>query len=403
MEMEVYERPIRYSIHESNIERMRTKIATVQKKCKKYGCDFFYREVGEEIKSVKNEDGYISNQRFIIVETKGIAQMNDWQFVAEICHEENGNVIRKAIDIEVPKRYYNCSPKCEHCKTDRPRKDTYLVRNLKTGEFNQVGRSCLKDFTHGMDAQAIAFFVSIYEALEASERCGFGRETEFFDIETLLMYTTELVKHFGYHRSDDEDNSPTKHEVLYFMAMLGDYDMHLSKELRRSISRKIEKCGFNPKTDENKKHVADMIAWLEKQPHDTDYMHNLKVIVDGNDYVTAKNIGFLVSLVPTYAKAMERIAERKRKQKDDANSCYLGNVGEKITAQIKDCSFVRAFESMYGNSYLYKFHDVNGNVLMWFASKQIGETKCKSIVGTVKEHKDFNGIKQTILTRCKVC
>lgn len=56
-----------------------------------------------------------------------------------------------------------------------------------------------------------------------------------------------------------------------------------------------------------------------------------------------------------------------------------------------------------GVTVLYRFIDINGNVIIWKSSKYIADEKeISKLTGTIKEHKDFNGVKQTIVTRCKI-
>ena len=50
-------------------------------------------------------------------------------------------------------------------------------------------------------------------------------------------------------------------------------------------------------------------------------------------------------------------------------------------------------------SYLTKFHDAEMNVYVWFASKPLIEGNEYRLRATVKEHSEYKGIKQTVLTR----
>ena len=43
---------MRYSIWEGNMESFMKKVTRIQNKCKNYGCDFHFEEVGEEYKEV---------------------------------------------------------------------------------------------------------------------------------------------------------------------------------------------------------------------------------------------------------------------------------------------------------------------------------------------------------------
>ena len=67
-------------------------------------------------------------------------------------------------------------------------------------------------------------------------------------------------------------------------------------------------------------------------------------------------------------------------------------------------TFHRLIEGMY-TSHLYKFIDADGNVFSWFSSNSIdGLTEGVNVklVGTIKKLDEYQGEKQTILTRCKV-
>lgn len=89
-----------------------------------------------------------------------------------------------------------------------------------------------------------------------------------------------------------------------------------------------------------------------------------------------------------------------------SNSEYIGEVKQRlrdIEAVYTNC---RTVEGFYGACLCYTFK-VGDNVLTWFCSGkgidpdiEIGETIL--LTGTVKDHKEYNGIKQTYLNRCIV-
>lgn len=160
---------MQYAIYEGNIDRLRKKAKHIQNKCRKYGCNFRFEEVGEEFRKVKDENDKVSVRRFVLVEAEGTSIVNGWKFVATLNHTEEGNIIRAACDIEIPERFYTCSPCCEHCNSNRPRKETYIVLNEKTGEFKQVGKSCLKDFTNGMSIEGVSAYMSFFNDLIQGE------------------------------------------------------------------------------------------------------------------------------------------------------------------------------------------------------------------------------------------
>lgn len=99
----------------------------------------------------------------------------------------------------------------------------------------------------------------------------------------------------------------------------------------------------------------------------------------------------------------------KLPKEENPVSEYVGNIGERISTQVT-LEHIFAYERCayrgYGTEYvrIYKFRDDNGNVLVWnttgFLKLQDGDKV--TITGTVKEHSEYKGEKQTSLQRCKV-
>ena len=85
---------------------------------------------------------------------------------------------------------------------------------------------------------------------------------------------------------------------------------------------------------------------------------------------------------------------------EPSKSQYIGSIGEKISAEVK-LEHVFWVNTAFGMLGIHKSVDKAGNVLIWKTSADIGEFKAGTITGTVKEHSEYNGVKQTVLTRCK--
>lgn len=108
-------------------------------------------------------------------------------------------------------------------------------------------------------------------------------------------------------------------------------------------------------------------------------------------------------------RASELISEAKKgiiKESD-----YVGNVGEKIeiiATYIKECSYdvcVMGNSWMKQTRYIHIFEDSEGNQFCWNTTAiiwDIDEGSRVKLKGTIKEHKEYKGTKQTYLQRCKV-
>lgn len=103
----------------------------------------------------------------------------------------------------------------------------------------------------------------------------------------------------------------------------------------------------------------------------------------------------------------------KAKAKADAlkpKSEYVGTAGEKLTIK---ATYTHSawFESQSRytycteKTYIHHFETDKGEVLIWktgIGVLPVDEGEKAIITGTVKEHSEYKGIKQTVLTRCKV-
>jgi hypothetical protein len=99
-------------------------------------------------------------------------------------------------------------------------------------------------------------------------------------------------------------------------------------------------------------------------------------------------------------------------------SNHFGTVGERITREvvlINDFSYISKYGYLEQENYIYTMKDADGNIFVWKTTKLLvieipdkrNELDCirkgdkMKITGTVKEHGDYKGENQTVLTRCK--
>lgn len=86
---------------------------------------------------------------------------------------------------------------------------------------------------------------------------------------------------------------------------------------------------------------------------------------------------------------------------EPSNSEFVGNVGDRIEETLTVTKAI-TLESYYGTSIMHIMEDNSGNVYVWITkAKNYPEGKVVTLRGTIKEHKEYKGTKQTILTRCK--
>lgn len=409
-----------YSIPEMNMESLEKKLTRIANKAKKYGCDFHYEKLGEhyEERTLSEEIGWDSAEnrpiyhhykvtiKYIDIEVSGLAAVNGWKFAASLEYHENGNIINGTGEVEIPQRYYACKPWCEHCRTQRDRAYSYIVYNEESGEFKQVGKSCLRDFTGGLSAERVAQYEQwLKEAEEAQTGGGSWWSREYFDTLGYMTFVAEAIRAFGYYKRDGRNTSTADRAEVLFRHHNG---MRLSdsKEHRAQIAES-ETRGFDPKNPASAELAATVRDWIVNNERDDNYFHNLKVAC--SERVTSpKNIGLLASAFPAYDRELEREAERRAREAAEAEaraqSSWMGEVGERVSFEIADCRCISSWETQWGYTSVYKFVSVDGLQATWKTSSYVNLDKSvgKVLTGTVKEQKEYRGIKQTELTRCKI-
>lgn len=413
---------MQYSIPECNMTSLERKLTRIRNKCEKYGLDFHYDRIGEHFEE-RTEDiptGEIDTAtgrpitkrvtelvKFFDIDVEGKAEVNGWRFAASLEYTHKGNIINGVSDIEIPERYYSCDPWCEHCKTRRDRRSSYIVLNTETGEFKQVGKSCLADFTHGLSAESAALCESWFKEAEvASEWSGFGCSPNYFAVPTFMATAAEVIRLFGYIRRHDEGLCTADHAEMIYRMENGMRVPFVVKEFYEKTYADAKTRGFDSKNQRSVELANTVRDWIINNEKDSNYFHNLKVACS-LDAVESGAIGLLVSAFPAYNRDLEMQAERRERERKEAeqraHSTYMGEIGDKVSFEIASYYLISSWETQWGTTYVYKFTDKEGRNATWKTSGWFDDWVVgKTIKGTVKEHKEFNGIKQTELTRCRV-
>ena len=108
---------------------------------------------------------------------------------------------------------------------------------------------------------------------------------------------------------------------------------------------------------------------------------------------------------------------RADRRKGRTMSEYIGNIGDKVELDVKLVGrheYHTHFTYRGETNYIYTMEDANGNILVWKTTSLLDVTikngedldfirvgDLLRIKGTVKEHSEYKGDKQTALARCK--
>jgi hypothetical protein len=312
-----------------------------------------------------------------------------WTFLARLeWDKDSGLVVFTAPGVPEIDRSGLREGACDHCETARYRRNVFLVAD-ENGTTQQVGSTCIKDFL-GWDFSPVWISTSISDYEEMFEG-GYGHTEPTYSTETVLAAAWAVIQEFGYVRSDDWSNTPTKSTVAAVLDPRSNAERKLAKLIAPHISEAVKQANV----------IREWVLSDAFKGH-SDYVTNLKNIAAG-EFVRTKNFGFLVSAPQTWAKSIERDLIRRAEKADIVNE-YTGAIGDRLELEVK-VKAIRYIDGDWGTTSLYTLEGKDHRLYKWFSSCNVwSETSDEyvTIKGTVKKHNEFHGTKSTVLTRVKV-
>ena len=316
----------------------------------------------------------------------------------------------------------NCS--CDKCHKKISR-NKYLVfskvgKEVETrDDLVVLGTSCAKDYFPFSVESYFGYLESAFEKLgsydEFNGSLG-GCSSHYHTLSAIYDATLACTSNLKCYEKEDV----TKGNVLGWLNNL-----------------KIDKCTYYRDAypiPSNPIPFEDVISWI-KDMYDTDEFVSdfhtnarsvfFKTLDDGTremrNEINEKYMGIAVyaffSAKQNHDKMVaKKIAEEER-AKANAEVEYYGAVGDKFELTLTfDKSF--GFEGAYGFTYIHLFHDDENHVFAWSSSNGTYQCWCKTngkdgfleyevgkkyiLKGTIKAHKEYRNVKQTVITRCKV-
>lgn len=387
-----------YDIPGPNLEGLQVKIEKLAKRAIKLGGEPITLEIVGQ-REVEIKKGVPLT--LYAVKVCGTAPwMKGWRFVAKLEHRQGDsetgylNVVKTLPRETCPTKYRTVAPWCDHCEKVRDRHNTYVVSDVQ-GRCQQVGSTCLKDFTGHADPQALAsiaetLFAAIASCDDAEYKpleCG-GYSPYQIYTDHFLAAVVSNIRRFGW--------IPKARATMFSCSTA---EAVITELFRHNPSQQelLEQAPIA--TDI--KLANEALAWArteltpEKVKTESDYLWSLGLIV-AEDILLIKDAGFAASLIPCYQRAIQKELDRQSKPE----GAFVGEVGKKVSLE-GNLVFTKAISGNYGVTTLHKWIDDAGNVFIWFASRTSLPLGYRyRVEGKVKRHSEFNGEKQTVLTRC---
>lgn len=269
---------------------------------------------------------------------------------------------------------------CDHCHTRRNnRRHHYMLRSETTGQLIQVGRACVKDFFGHSTTPAV---------IDGFFRGGGERyDPDLFDVVAL---SCAVIAHEGGYRNAASE-FPTARAVGAYL-----WDYEPIDDLR-------------PYLADAEVQAERAIEWV-LTTDDYGYLGSLRALAQSG-IVSGKHFNLAASLPVAYQRHLDdepqRIAEAEAQAAADAKkalSGHIGTVGEKI-AVTGVITKKLGVETRFGFTTLITIRTDSDDVVTTFTtakwSREVGEGDTVTVIGTVKDHSEFDNELQTMITRTK--
>lgn len=399
-----------YKCLTADFDKLKKRINRITKKLDKYNLKWSFEELGESIEKVNvidfsNTEGVPSWQFTPKHRGKMPVQVTSYSFemehlklgeykvVAVIEHNAVIDQIENVIlpldeNISIPLKYRTAKSICEHCNSKRQRNKTILLQDNK-GNFIQVGKTCLKEYTGIADADVVSIYANIHDIMiEANDlsidQNNWNSRYNYVDTKLYLANCISLIETEGYKK----EGLRTK-EKAWDMTVKGN-----EEDINKQYIKKAEE-------------VISYFANISFNESDV-FLNNIRVYLS-NPYT--KMSGFVAYSYIAWQKQMEKESKRQEYlKKIGSNSEYQGTIGDRIELDLIFHKHI-VFDTMYGTQIIYLFHDKQMNMYKWTTSVIMLKDEGRSIYeegdnirlkATIKGHEEYQGIKQTDLSRCRL-
>lgn len=336
-----------------------------------------YLELKDSIENANSNvfvNAKIINANKVIVSVEYDVVQKDYRIIAK----NEGDII-SYYDGEVDLTHYRGTCHCEHCNVRRYRDNLYIVENTKTHEIKQVGTSCIQKYTDLDRNYLINEYSIIMQIRNAVDSCVGSmlhdggscnmRDGSYYELYDVVCRAYCFIKKNGY-----SDISKMDFKNGFFTIDIKDCD--------------IDFDAFNT-------------YFIEKAKDSTNAFIKTCESIVTTKYVKGQRLGIAFWMVNDFITNSTNGKE------------YYGNVGDRVKGEHLEIVNVKEilvenphiwYATVYTSLYILTVKDANDKeyVLVHKTDSinyQIGDVLTTF---TIKQHKDYEGTKQTVILRAKI-
>lgn len=270
---------------------------------------------------------------------------------------------------------------CEHCNSRRNRHNTFILQNDETGEYVWVGSSCIKDYLGWSNAGSLLSHMQCINEIWSNDPEEFGRgydPTKIPQPLDVVLPAAFLAIEMGGYRSKSQFGGDSTSAELWRSYWFSSKDLTPYHKLY--VGKHCE--------------LADSCVdyWMSQESDE--FTKKIQTILkDG--YLYARDWGIVVYAAFGYMKTKE----------DEVTSEWFGDIGrhrEKLSLRVSKVISKGWDVIGYAEVYraLYLLEDGEGHTFKWGCGECFNvDDRLVMEAVTIKAHEEYNGMKQTVITR----
>lgn len=371
---------------------------------------FTYQEISDELLKQLIDDENISKnnlnivinkkQKYCILDISSIKlpNLNDWEVLGMIeKNKEDESFIITSFSSEeenkVPTSYHSADPtNCDHCGHNRKRNSTFILRNSKTNEEMQVGKSCMKDFVNNKEMDTLIFYTNIMNKIyEMDIDLMYGSSRPIFMIPklTYLAAIDAIMDKTGGFIGAKNDNfmelrPSTATGALhitdpYYLSMFvsANKNSYSNKEHNEKVERYAKMINEIEITEKNINAAKKTLEWFKTAEinKNNEFEYNMATIMNNSAIHLYKGEPGRICYCFKFIEMQNELLLKKSEEESKIYSTtplYIGDEGDKISSIDLKLIGGNILDSEFGNTYAHFFETRDGRSVVWFASNSGG-------------------------------
>lgn len=404
-----------FTIPEPNEESFRKRIEKLNKRAKKLGVAPLVAAKVDEfetrtVKKIGRREVEIVRRYVKVMLTGERPKLHGWTMLGTVEHDtgaghDSPNILRNAPGKEIPESYRNAPNFCDHCKTRRRRRDTFVIE--KDGEIRQIGRNCLQDFIGDVNVKGIAWYYELWHNPSGFVPSGDNTSKDYVELELYMAAVAATIREHGFVSR----TAAWQNESVRATADIAWIVMHPKAQTK-----------FVPRISvDDYDAAADIIEWcqndLGKREGLTGYLANLAAATAGG-WMRVKNSGLAASAFRARENDLEdqrkvearrQAAADRRAERVNRTNEHFGNIGDNVELELRVLA-CNLKEGRWGDFYSITMLDDEGRMFYCATSSDpdLDRGNTYKVKGTIKDHKVWTAMEDgeddprvTVLNRCK--